>query len=75
MSGRRLDADHLRWKLHFFFRLFLRISERDDFHDIHNIRASASSHAFRTSLVITGRIEASATGNEAIPDVTTYVAA
>lgn len=66
-----------------FFSVFFLFSGRDDFYDIHDIRAqqdhassyeSGSSHAFRSSAVIAGRIEASATGSEAIPDVTTYVA-
>lgn len=79
----RLDADHLPVEILFFPSFFL-ISgrERDGFHDIHDIRARgrfervharASSHAFRSSPVIAGQIEASATGNEAIPDTTTYV--
>lgn len=34
----RLDADRLRWKLN-FSPVLLRVSERDDFHDIHDTRA------------------------------------
>lgn len=80
-----LDADCLQWKLHFFlsffrdetiftiFIIFVRTgSGSDKFARVH---ASEGSHAFRSSPVIAERIEATATGNEAIPDVTTYVVA